>query len=294
MPRTVPSHPLDKTEARRIWLRAQRLDTPAPFGEGPQATAAAVEHLGYVQIDTINVIERCHHHILWNRIPDYRRADLRQAQSVDKSVFEYWTHALSYVPSKDLRFFLPAMRRHKREGHKWLTSVKPADLRKVLRLIRRDGALTIRDIDDDVLVDKEHLWASRKPSKRALQLLFYTGMLTISERIGMLKTYDLMTRHFGWDKPPKPASVSETTAYLLDRALARAGHRQRGFDLPSRRAEQAGDPAADPDEGSPQGTGAGRAARRRQAGALGASPRRWRARARALPIRCTSCRRSIP
>ncbi len=223
MPRTIPFHPLDKTEARRIWLRAQRLDMPAPFGEGPQATAAAVAHLGYVQIDTINVIERCHHHILWNRIPDYRRADLRQAQSVDKSVFEYWTHALSYVPSKDLRFFLPAMRRHKREGHKWLTSVKPADLRKVLRLIRRDGALTIRDIDDDVLVDKEHLWASRKPSKRALQLLFYTGMLTICERIGMLKTYDLMTRHFGWDKPPKPASVSETTAYLLDRALRAQG-----------------------------------------------------------------------
>ncbi|HYI27798.1 MAG TPA: crosslink repair DNA glycosylase YcaQ family protein, partial [Bradyrhizobium sp.] len=223
MPRHVESHPLSKTEARRIWLRAQRLDVSAPFGEGPQATAAAVEHLGYVQIDTINVIERCHHHILWNRIPDYRRTDLRQAQSVDKSVFEYWTHALSYVPSRDLRFFLPAMRRHKREGHKWLTSVKPADLRKVLRLIRRDGALTIRDIDDDVLVDKEHLWASRKPSKRALQLLFYTGMLTISERIGMLKTYDLMTRHFGWDRPPKPASVSETTAYLLDRALRAQG-----------------------------------------------------------------------
>jgi len=219
MSRPAKSHPLTKAEARRIWLRAQRLDSQAPFGEGPQATAAAVEHLGYVQIDTINVIERSHHHILWNRIPAYRRADLRQAQSVDRSVFEYWTHALSYVPAKDLRFFIPAMRRHQREGHKWLASVKPADLRKVLRLIRRDGALTIRDIDDDVLVDKEHLWASRKPSKRALQLLFYTGVLTISERNGMLKTYELMARHFGWDKPPKGASPKEATAYLLDRAL---------------------------------------------------------------------------
>jgi uncharacterized protein YcaQ len=223
MPRAVQSHPLTKTQARQIWLRAQRLETSAPFGEGPQATAAAVEHLGYVQIDTINVIERSHHHILWTRIPNYRRTDLRQAQSVDRSVFEYWTHALSYVPAKDLRFFLPAMKRHKREGHKWLSSVKPADLRKVLRLIRRDGALTIRDIDDDVLVDKEHLWASRKPSKRALQLAFYTGVLTISERNGMLKTYDLMTRHFGWDRPPKPASAGETTAYLLDRALRAQG-----------------------------------------------------------------------
>jgi uncharacterized protein YcaQ len=223
MSRADKSHPLSRAEARRIWLRAQRLDTPAPFGDGAQATAAAVEHLGYVQIDTINVIERSHHHILWTRIPEYRRADLRQAQSVDRSVFEYWTHALSYVPTRDMRFFIPAMRRHQREGHKWLSSVKPADLRKVLRLIRRDGALTIRDIDDDVLVDKEHLWASRKPSKRALQLAFYAGVLTISERNGMLKTYELMARHFGWDKPPKGASAREATAYLLDRALRAQG-----------------------------------------------------------------------
>src|SRR5580698_3964182 len=223
MPRATKSHLLTNSQARRIWLRAQRLDTPVPFGEGAQATAAAVAHLGYVQIDTINVIERCHHHILWNRIPAYRRADLRQAQSVDKSVFEYWTHALSYVPAKDLRFFMPAMKLHRREGHKWFSSVTPADLRKVMRLIRCDGALTIRDIDDDVLVDKQHLWASRKPSKRALQLLFYQGIATISERNGMLKTYELMTRHFGWDHQPKGASPRETTAYLLDRSLRAQG-----------------------------------------------------------------------
>src|SRR5205807_9359564 len=223
MSRDDKSHLLTKAEARWIWLRAQRLDTLAPFGEGPGATAAAVEHLGYVQIDTINVIERCHHHVLYTRIPAYRRADLRQAQSIDKSVFEYWTHALSYVPAKDFRFFLPAMKLHKREGHRWVRSVSPADMRKVLRLIRRDGALTIRDIDDDVLTEKEHLWASRKPSKRALQLAFYTGVLTISERNGILKTYELMQRHFCWDKPPKPASARETSGYLLDRALRAQG-----------------------------------------------------------------------
>jgi uncharacterized protein YcaQ len=214
---------LTKAQARQLWLRAQRLDTAAPFGEGPEATAAAVEHLGYVQIDTINVIERCHHHILWNRIPGYRRADLRQAQSVDKSVFEYWTHALSYIPAKDFRFFIAAMKRHRRDGHKWFASVSTADLRKVMTLIRKDGALTIRDIEDDVLVEKEHLWASRKPSKRALQLAFYTGALTISERNGMLKTYDLMERHFGWDKLPRPASAKDISNYLLDRALRAQG-----------------------------------------------------------------------
>jgi uncharacterized protein YcaQ len=91
-----------------------------------------------------------------------------------------------------------------------------------MRLIRQ-GALTIRDIDDDVLTDKVHLWASRKPSKRALQLAFYAGLVTISERNGMLKTYELMARHFGWDKPPKAASSTETAGYLLDRALRAQG-----------------------------------------------------------------------
>jgi uncharacterized protein len=214
---------LTKTRARRIWLRAQRLDAIAPFGADAQATRAAVEHLGYVQIDTINVIERCHHQILYTRIPDYRREHLRQAQSVDKTVFEYWTHALSYVPTRDMRYFVAAMKRDWQRRTTWYASVKPEELRKVLARIRRHGALTIRDIDDDVLVEKNHEWASRKPSKRALQLAFYRGLLTVSARVGMLKTYELMDRHFGWDRPPKPASEREVLDYLLDRALRAQG-----------------------------------------------------------------------
>src|SRR5882724_13174619 len=134
---TIGRHPaLTKVQARRLWLRAQRLDSAAPFGNGPAATRAAVEHLGYVQIDTINVIERCHHHILYARVPGYQRADLRQAQSVDKTVFEYWTHALSYVPTRDIRFFVGAMRRHRLTPHPWFSNVANADLRNVLWRLR--------------------------------------------------------------------------------------------------------------------------------------------------------------
>jgi uncharacterized protein YcaQ len=210
---------LSPRHARRLWLRAQRLDEAAPFGGGPQATRLAVEHLGYVQIDTINVVERCHHQILYTRIPAYRRAHLQQAQSIDKTVFEYWTHALSYVPTRDLPFFIRSMRRDWRARSAWFGVVKDADLRKVLQRIRRHGPLTIRDIDDDILVDKDHAWASRKPSKRALQLAFYRGLLTVSQRSGMLKTYELMHRHFGWERPPRAATEAEILHYLLERAL---------------------------------------------------------------------------
>jgi uncharacterized protein YcaQ len=221
----MPVNPADLSlaDARRVWLHAQRLDTRVPFGAGAEATRQAIEHLGYVQIDTINVIERSHHHILYTRIPDYHRRDLHHAQSIDRSVFEYWTHALAYIPTRDFRYFWPQMRRHRTHPQLWGQRVDPKDYRRVIRLIRENGPITIRDIDDEVLVEKEHLWASRKPSKGALQLAFWNGVLTISARRGMLKTYELMERHFGWNRPPAGATERQVHEYLLDTALRAQG-----------------------------------------------------------------------
>jgi uncharacterized protein YcaQ len=213
---------LSKSQARHAWLRAQRLDTPAPFGNGPQATPAVVQHLGYVQIDTINVIERCHHHILFTRIPDYRREHLHQAQTIDKTVFEYWGHALAYLPIADFRFHVRDMRSYTPRDP-WLKGIGSQEMRNMVARIRRNGALTIRDIEDDVLVEKLHAWASRKPSKAVLQMAFNKGLLAISERAGMLKTYELTTRHFGWKRLPPAASANETANYVTDRALRSQG-----------------------------------------------------------------------
>ncbi|HEY2392062.1 MAG TPA: crosslink repair DNA glycosylase YcaQ family protein [Candidatus Angelobacter sp.] len=216
---------LTSAQGRRIWLRAQRLDAAEPFGSGPKATPAAVAHLGYLQIDTIYVIERSHHHVLYTRIPTYRREHLHQAHSIDKTVFEYWTHALSYVPTESLRFYVRDMRQAHQDWQRrngWFGTVSKDDLRRMVSRIRRHGALTIRDIEDEP-VEKDYAWASRKPSKRVLELAFYKGLVTISQRAGMLKTYELMTRHFGWDRLPRAATERETLNYLLDRALQSQG-----------------------------------------------------------------------
>ncbi|HEV2442537.1 MAG TPA: winged helix DNA-binding domain-containing protein [Steroidobacteraceae bacterium] len=222
---TVPATPatISRSLAKAIWLHAQRLDSEAPFGGGPAATPAVVRHLGYVQIDTIHVIERCHHHILYTRIPDYRREHLDRAQAVERSVFEFWTHALAYLPVEDFRYYVRDMRRGPRAHGRWFASVTAGDLRRVLGRIRRGGELTIRDIDDDVLVEKDHPWASRKPSKRALQLAFFRGLVTVSRRTGMLKSYDLTARHFGWERLPRSATEQETLNHALERALRSQG-----------------------------------------------------------------------
>jgi uncharacterized protein YcaQ len=219
----VASLRLDPSHARSLWMRAQRLLGQPAFGEGAAAVKAAVRHLGYVQIDTINVIERSHHHILHSRIPGYRVTDLAQAQSVDKSVFEYWAHALAYLPIDDYRHFVPAMDAYREHPKSYFGAVNDEDYRALLRRIRRDGPLSIRDIDDDELVDKTHPWGSRKPSKRALTFGFFNGDLTISRREGIVKTYELAKRHFGWSRRPAGSRPTQFAQYLLDRALRSQG-----------------------------------------------------------------------
>lgn len=211
------------TDARRLCLRAQRLDEAAPFGAGPSAVTAAISHLGYVQIDTINVIERCHHHILWSRIPKYRCANLGAVQSIERSAFEYWSHALAYIPTTDFRFFAPAMEARRLRPRPPYAKIDPDAYAALLSRIRGDGPLTLRDIDDGIREEKQHPWASRKPSKRLLDYGFWVGDLTISARTGMLKTYELSDRHFGWDRRPAAATPDEFAGYLLDRAIRTQG-----------------------------------------------------------------------
>ncbi len=122
-----------------------------------------------------------------------------------------------------MRYFVRTMKEERHTPKGWYANVTRGELQKVLGRIKRNGALTIRDIDDDDLREKDHEWASRKPSKRALQLAFYRGVLTVSRREGMLKTYELMTRHFDFERLPKPVPEGERMAYLLDRALRSQG-----------------------------------------------------------------------
>lgn len=220
--RTAVSVPIAAARARALWLDAQRLTTPAPFGAGAEAVRQATAHLGYVQIDTIHVIERSHHHVLYSRIPAYRKQDLEQAQAQDKSVFEYWTHALAYVPIADYRMYVAQMARYRAQADA-AGKIDPADYARLLRRIRNDGPLSIRDIDDDVLVEKTHPWGSRKPSRAALRYGFFSGDLVVSQRSGMLKTYELAARHFGWSRRPRPVSDAQHARYLLERALRAQG-----------------------------------------------------------------------
>jgi len=59
---------LSLAEARALVLDCQGLGSRSTFGSGSAGTKKAIEHLGYVQIDTLSVVARAHIHTLWNRV----------------------------------------------------------------------------------------------------------------------------------------------------------------------------------------------------------------------------------
>ena len=76
-------------QARRLILTSQGVHRAIDFGRGKSAVLSALQRLAYIQIDTISVIERAHHHVLWSRVPDYQARYL-ETLVAERQVFEYW------------------------------------------------------------------------------------------------------------------------------------------------------------------------------------------------------------
>ena len=91
---------------RLVALAAQGLLQVQPFGRGLAGTRSAINHLGYVQIDTISVVERAHHHVVHSRVPGFK-PDMIHQLLINRDIFEYWAHAAAFLPIDDFRFSLP-------------------------------------------------------------------------------------------------------------------------------------------------------------------------------------------
>lgn len=205
---------------RLITLHQQGLTTMCPFGKGIQATKRVLDQLGYIQIDTLSVIERAHHHTLWTRIPDYQPDYLHQLVQ-ERSVFEYWFHAASYLPMSHYRFALPQMSAIKRGESPYSTNVEAKYLRHVLDRIRIDGPLKARNFESTTTSNAK--WWNWKPTKRALEKLFMEGDLMITGRDGMEKVYDLTERVLPDKTNTSEPSLLEFSEYLINQSLRAHG-----------------------------------------------------------------------
>jgi len=180
---------LSLKEARRILLYSQGLLSPL---SGVSSVKEYCERLGYIQIDTISVVERAHHHILFSRMPKYTPSMLDDAVEKEKSVFEYWSHAASFMPMRDYRFSL-VRKKHNSEGSTGWFSQDLYLQYSLLQHIRENGAVQSQDFSHESSSEQSGWW-NWKPAKKALEHLFMKGDLMIARREGFRKIYDIPER----------------------------------------------------------------------------------------------------
>ncbi|HSG87958.1 MAG TPA: crosslink repair DNA glycosylase YcaQ family protein [Pseudomonadales bacterium] len=210
---------LDPALLRRIAVGAAGLDRAEPFGRGRPGARRALQHLGYVQIDTISVVRRAHEHVLLSRVPRLAPAHLDELVRRGEA-FEYWAHAAAYLPIEDFRHALPRMHRLRAGDRHWMRH-DPKIVREVLERIRAEGPLQTRDFEQPA--GHRGGWWSWKPAKIALERLFHEGHLMIVNREGFAKTYDLTERALPDHVDRSMPSPAEHADHLVERARATLG-----------------------------------------------------------------------
>jgi len=208
--------PQDLARLRRLALAAQGLLLAQPYGRGLAGARKAINQLGYVQIDTISVVERAHHHVFYSRVPKFKPAMTNQLL-LDRDIFEYWTHAAAFLPIADFRFSLPYKHAIKSGQIHWYRNPDKKLMGELLARIRLDGPIRSRDVETNTT--KRAGWWDWKPAKKALEQMYMEGDLMVRNREGFQKTYDLTERVLSPHVNSQMPSMEEFAAHILDQQL---------------------------------------------------------------------------
>jgi len=208
--------PQDQARLRLVALAAQGLLQAQPYGRGLAGARQAINHIGYVQIDSISVVERAHHHVLYSRVPNFEPVMIDR-MLLDRDIFEYWAHAAAFLPMADFRFSLPYKQAIKSGQTHWYKTRDQKLMDELLARIRTDGPIRSRDVESNTT--KRTGWWDWKPAKKALEQMYMEGDLMVSDREGFQKTYDLTERVLPSHVNSQMPSRSEFAAYTVEQQL---------------------------------------------------------------------------
>ena len=188
---------LSNRDARRLFLDLHGLSEPVHRTLGNAELTDRIERIGFVQVDSVNTVERANHMILHARNRTYRPKQLAQLLEKDRALFENWTHDASIIPTKFYPYWGPRFRRtavHLRE--RWRKFRRPGfekETDSVLERIAASGPVMARELGGDA-PKRAGGWWDWHPGKTALEYLWRTGTLAVCRREGFQKVYDLTER----------------------------------------------------------------------------------------------------
>ena len=212
----IIKRPQELARLRRLALATQGLLQAQPYGTGLAGARKAIKHIGYVQIDSISVVERAHHHVFHSRVPKFKPAMTNQ-MLLAGDIFEYWSHAAAFLPIAVYRFSLSYKHAIKSGQTHWYKNPDKKLMGELLARIREDGPIRSRDVETNST--KRAGWWDWKPAKKALEQLYMEGELMVSDRKGFQKTYDLTERVLPAHVNSQMPSKEELAAHILEQQL---------------------------------------------------------------------------
>lgn len=132
---------LSAAAVRRIALAAQGFGTARPEG-APNAghVKRAIDRLGLLQIDSVNVLTRAHYLPLFSRLGNYDSGHLDRlawGRKSQRGLFEFWAHEASLLPLAAHPLFRWRMQR---------AAENAGDGKGKLHLFRREKAAYIDEV----------------------------------------------------------------------------------------------------------------------------------------------------
>jgi hypothetical protein len=225
--RSNPKLRLTLDQARRLALSGQRLGT-APSPVGMDAITHLVQDLGYLQRDPLAVVAPSHLLVLWSRLGNFDRSLVDRALWQDRSLFEYWAHAASIVPTADFAVHRWFMRNYatgdtlrERRLRDWLQENRPLT-RRILTQLRTQGPLPASALDSEVKVrSRSGGWSEGGDVERLLFHLWRAGRVMVAGRDSRGRCWELTERWL--PKIPVPASKARLTAQVAEQSLRALG-----------------------------------------------------------------------
>ncbi|MEZ4521564.1 MAG: crosslink repair DNA glycosylase YcaQ family protein [Thermomicrobiales bacterium] len=216
-------------QARRLMIGAQQLDGPPPKRPTKKRMLETIRQLGVLQIDSISVVERSHHLVLWSRLGNHPTEWLYELHGEDRELFEYWAHACAYTPIELFGPFRRRMLDHERlrskRAEEWIAENQEV-LDRVVAFVRENGAVSTRSFDPPPGAKKAEAWAwyGNKPTNLALDILWTDGTLMIDRREGFQRFYDLTERvHPEWIDEEHLPTEQEALDQIAARTLQALG-----------------------------------------------------------------------
>ena len=223
---------MSSAEARRLAITTQGLGAERDGrAVSPRMIRNAIRHIGFLQIDSVNVLVRAHYMPLFSRLGAYDMGLIHDEayRGRTRTLAEYWVHEASLVPVESMPLFRWRMEDAARgsgiyEGLARFARENAPLVKQVLGVVRDRGAIAASGIG--VGEKKGPGWWNWSEAKTAIEFLFWTGEVTVARRetAGFTRIYDLPERVLPEAVHAAPVpSREEAQRALLGHAARRLG-----------------------------------------------------------------------